>query len=250
MPIRDQKRRSQDPDTTAHLLGTVDFQRCLALQQRLVYESDAAQDGRITLLLSEHPACVTVGRAGSRTHVRLAPRELERRGWRMAWVNRGGGCLVHSPGQLAVYPIVPLSWHGWTVGEYLRRLQGGLYGALAEAGFASEPREGRFGLWARSGQLAAVGVAVKNWITYYGAYVNVNPELGRYRAVMTDAIDGTTMSSLAVERRKRVRMTTIREAVARHLAAAFDASDYHVHTGHPGLPAPEPVTRSDEVRVG
>ncbi len=27
------------------------------------------------------------------------------------WVNRGGGCLVHCPGQLAVYPIVPLRWH-------------------------------------------------------------------------------------------------------------------------------------------
>jgi lipoate-protein ligase B len=34
--------------------------------------------------------------------------------------------VLHAPGQLAVYPIVPLGLFGWTVGEYLRRLQRGM----------------------------------------------------------------------------------------------------------------------------
>ena len=46
------------------------------------------------------------------------------------WVNRGGGCLMHSPGQLAIYPIVPLRWHGFSVGEFLHRFQTGIIEAL------------------------------------------------------------------------------------------------------------------------
>ena len=61
------------------------------------------------LILCEHPPLITVGRQGSRGHIRFDTEELFVRGWPVRWVNRGGGCLLHLPGQLAIYPILPLA---------------------------------------------------------------------------------------------------------------------------------------------
>ena len=46
------------------------------------------------------------------------------------------------------------------------------------------------GVWGRTGQLAAVGVAVRHWVTYYGAYLNVCPPMGLFRLVETDGDGG------------------------------------------------------------
>ena len=158
-----------------HLLGSVDYEDCQWLQRRLVYEVGGHDDGRIIVLLCEHPPLISVGRRGSRGHIRWTNEQLRRRRLDVRWVNRGGGCVLHAPGQLAIYPIVPLAWHGWTVGEYLRRLQQAVLQTLDEFRIRAETYAPWAGVWGRSGQLAACGVAVRDWITCHGAFLNVNP---------------------------------------------------------------------------
>lgn len=238
------------PALQAHLLGVVDFDACLALQQRLVYETAGRADGQITLLLCEHPLAITIGRLGSRGHVRLARGELVSRRVEPRWVNRGGGCLVHAPGQLAVYPIVPLERHGLSVGDYLDRLQRGLAAALGDVCSPAMLQPGRYGVWGHTGQLAAVAVAVKNWVTYFGAYLNVAPALFPQRWVESDPRGRASMSSLAAERRQPVRMSGVREAVVRQLAAALNCDRYHLYSGHPLLARPRDANQMTAARVG
>ena len=144
------------PAMQAHLMGPVDYDDAERLQQRLVYEAGGRTDGRIHVLICEHRPIITVGRSGSHAHVRLAADELTSRQLEVRWVNRGGGCLIHGPGQIAVYPIVPLADRGWTVGEYLDRLQRGMLGTLAELGVAGEIKPGRHGVWGRGGLVAGI----------------------------------------------------------------------------------------------
>jgi lipoyl(octanoyl) transferase len=230
-----------DPRTTSeasvetYLVGQIDFAACLALQHRLVFEAGGRKDGQISLLLCEHPPLVTVGRLGSRGHIHLSPRELTSRQLEVRWVNRGGGCLLHAPGQLAVYPIVPLAWHGFSVGEFLGRFQSGILATLAELNVAGQTRAGQHGIWGRSGQLVAFGAAVKSWTTYFGAYTNVDPAMPPFRGIETDPLGRTPASSLTVERRQPVRMATVRATIVRHLATAFGCQRYHLYTGHPLL---------------
>lgn len=231
----------------AYLLGLVDFEACLNLQQRLVYELSGRDDGQIALVICEHPSVITVGREGSRGHVRFDPEELAARGLSVRWVNRGGGCLLHAPGQLAIYPIVPLSWHGFSVGEYLARLQQGLIDTLADLGIAAQTRPGRMDLWGRTGQLAAVGVAVKGWTTYHGAYLNVAPSMHPFQEIISDPASRSSMSSLAMERPQGVRMSTVRESLVRHLTQSLGCWRYHLYTSHPLLPAVAPTRRSSKV---
>jgi lipoyl(octanoyl) transferase len=229
------KPTARESSFEVHLLGQVDFSACLDLQQRLVYESGGRADGQVDLLLCEHPPTLTVGRRGSRAHLIVSRRELESRQIPLHWVNRGGGCLVHVPGQLAVYPIVPLAWHGYSVGQFLERLQSGIQATLEEMKFTVGSRPGRYGLWTRTGQVVAVAAAVKNWTSYFGAYINVAPDVDKLRLVNADPLTGTRMTTLSAERRQPVKMTRVREGLIRHLSAAFACPRYHIHSGHPLL---------------
>jgi lipoyl(octanoyl) transferase len=224
-----------DPAVETFLLGQIPFDAALALQQRLVFEISGRTDGQIALLLCEHPNVITVGRLGSRAHIHLSERALASRQWEVRWVNRGGGCLLHAPGQLAVYPIVPLACHGFSVGEYLQRLQDGILATLADLGIAGQTRAGSHGIWGRTGQLVSLGVAVKSWTTYFGAYINVDPSLQPFRSIQSDAFGLTPAGSLAAERRQPVRMAAVRATIVHHLATALGCQRYHLYTGHPLL---------------
>lgn len=233
-----------------HLLGSIDFDACLALQQRLVYECSGSSERQITLLVCEHPTLISVGRQGSRGDLHIPAIELEHRGIAVRWVNRGGPAVVHLPGQLAVYPIVPIERLGWSVGAYLDRLEGGLAAALDEAGFRNERLATHRGIFCRSGQVGVVGVSVKNGVSYYGAYLNAAPAMELVRRVTSDLRGRWPLSSLLVEQPRMVKMAGIRERVARRLAAAFDAEHCHYFTGHPFLFTPRRAGAASAAKVG
>ncbi len=224
-----------------HLLGTVPFPDFLVLQRRLVYEAGGHDDGRITVLLCEHPPLISIGRGGSRGHIRLTNEQLRLRQLEVRWVSRGGTCILHGSGQIALYPIVPLTWHGWSVGEYLRRLHVALTSTFDELRVRHESDASSSGIWGRSGQLACCGVAIRHWITSYGAYVNVNPQMTHYPFV--DVMDPlkatpgqkTTMGCLFAERRQAMSVPKVRATLIPHLAAALGTERYHLITGHPLL---------------
>ena len=219
----------------AHLLGQVEFGRCLELQRRLVDAAAARADGRIDLLICEHPEIITIGRGGSPADVRLDAEPLRAGQLEVRWVKRGGGCMVHVPGQLAVYPIVDLAWHDFSVGEYLDRFQAGVLETLDELGFSGTARPPRHGIWGRTGQLVSLGVAVRDWVSSHGAYLNVAPAMGLFRLVDTDPEEMTRMSCLMAERRQPIKMTSVRAELVGRLADAFGCDRYHLHTGHPWL---------------
>lgn len=234
----------------AHLLGTLDHHACLALQQRLVFESSGQADRRIALLLCEHPPLVTIGRQGSRSHVLFGSDELRSRRLEVNWVARGGGAVLHAPGQLAIYPIVPLAPFGWTVGEFLQRFERGLFDTLSALRLAPQTRCGRRGLWGRSGQLVMIGAAVRNWTTYHGAFINVAPPLELVRGIVSDPPEWAPASSLSVERQQAVRMTDVRSRLVPSLARAFDCERFQLYTGHPLARQTHTAARREKRRVG
>lgn len=223
------------PAMEAHLLGRIDFQRCLALQRKLVRRIALAGEEEICLLLCEHPDLITIGRGGSPADVQLDSRLIHSGKLPVRWVKRGGGCLVHTPGQLAVYPLVPLQWRRLSVGEYLDRFQAGVLATLEKLGIHGHTRPGQHGVWGRTGQLVTFGIAVHDWVAYHGAFVNVAPSMGLFRLIQTDPDRATRISSLVAERQRPVKMTSVRAELIPHLADAFGCDRYHLYTGHPML---------------
>src|SRR5262245_43496314 len=90
-----------------HLLGTVALDEAVRLQRALVYRLSGGEDAS-SLLLCEHPPMITVGRHGGSNSLLFCRDEAASRGWPVRWVARGGGPVLHLPGQLAIYPLLPL----------------------------------------------------------------------------------------------------------------------------------------------
>jgi len=215
-----------------YLLGLVDFDAALYLQERLMREVSDYSDGRGAMLVCEHPPLITVGREGSRSEIRCDQEELTARQVAVRWLNRGGGSLVHAPGQLAVYPILPIARRGWGLLAYRDRLEEALLDLCREMRVGARREPAIAGVVSRGGQLAHVGVAVQSWISSQGVFVNVNPPMDALKLVRSGGLRAT---SLAAERGSPVAMPAVRESLVRNLAARLNYGRYHLYTGHPLL---------------
>lgn len=238
MPTRLQSRsRRATPAVHFHLFGQVPLEDMHNLQRRLAYEAASRDDGRMAILVCEHEPLITIGRGGSRGDIRLDYEELARRQIEVQYVARGGGAILHGPGQLALYVIAPLARLRWTTGDYLRKLQTGLTTTLDELLVHHRQRDGQFGLWGASGLLAAFGISVRHGISGHGVAINVNPEPKLYRQVLSISGDSrSTMGSLLTERPGAGRMASVRSTLIAMLAPALGCETCQVFSGHPLLP--------------
>lgn len=224
------------PSLRVYLLGLIDFETCLNLQQRLLYEACDPHSGQPSVIVCEHPPLLTIGRNGSRSHLLCDPGDLKARQIDVRWINRGGGCWLHLPGQLAVYPILSLESCNFGLADYIERLERTLLDVAAEFRIAASVRERGYGLWSRQGQLASIGVAVRRWTTYHGFYLNVCPQLEPFRLIQQWP-SGDRASSFSAERQRPIKPASVREAVVRKLAEHLGFARYYLHTGHPTLKA-------------
>jgi lipoyl(octanoyl) transferase len=235
-PTTPEPKGADGPVLQAYLLGTVEFEAALALQKFLVYQTVAARD-TATLLLCEHPPLITVGRLGSRAHILCEPEELVARRWQVRWVNRGGGCVLHTPGQHAVYAVLALDRFGLGVQGYLDRVHQVLIDVLDDFSVRGQMRPGRPGVWAQGRLVAEVGVAVRDWVAYFGAYFNINPDLELMRRVRAGGADEPPMTSLERERRGPLRPSLVRERLLEHFATRFGFPRTALFSDHPQLRA-------------
>lgn len=217
-----------------YLLGSVEFEAALLLQRRLLYDISGDRT-QAALVLCEHPPLITVGRHGSRAHIYYDLDELHHRGWPVRWVNRGGGCWLHMPGQLALYSILPLDPPRLTITQYLQLFGGAIAGVLSDFGVHASLHLTDGGVWAGSRLIAGLGIAVRNWVAYFGGCLNLSPDLEEYRMVRCHPASCEPMTSLDRERRGPVRPTLIRQGLIEHYQNRFGFSRVSLFTSHPLL---------------
>ena len=218
---------------SVHLLGCVDWRSAKALQDRLAFELGGRADRHGFLLLCEHPPTVTVGREGSRADLLADEHDLTNRSVPVEWVARGGGVVVHSPGQLCAYPVLPVD------GDRLGPVP--LRDALATAAAAAcddlrvpnEVAARGDAVAARTGVVAEVGCAVRDGVSRWGLFVNVAPAMTLTRFAVRP--DGGVPSSLSACRHEPVAMPAVRSSLVRHLADGLGYATVHTFTGHPLL---------------
>lgn len=217
-----------------YLLGTVDYEEMLRVQRRLVYEI-AGNRGHGVLILCEHPAGISVGREGSHEHIRCSPSELLARQWPIRWVNRGGGCWLHLPGQLAIYPILALDRLGLGLQAYLDHLHAVLTDVLADFNLPGTMQPGRAGVWVNGRPVAQVGVAVRDWVAYFGATLNVHCDVELFKRVGSSRSGDAAMTSMERERRGPTRTATVRQRFVEAFRQEFDFGRVSLFHHLPGL---------------
>jgi lipoate-protein ligase B len=86
--------------------------------------------------------------------------------------------------------------------------------------------------------VAGVGVAVCDWVAYFGVALNVDPDLTPFRLVQTGESDDGPMTSLARERRGPVRPALVRQRLLEHFSETFACGRTDLFFSHPLLARP------------
>ena len=197
-------------------LGIVDYRKAYELQKRLLREHLQGRGSNFLLLL-QHKPVITIGRSGSRTNILASKLALEAEGIEIHEIERGGDVTYHGPGQLTGYPIIDLRCFKKDIHWYLRQLEEVIIRVLAGYGIAGERMEGYTGVWVGNEKVAAIGVAVRRWITYHGFALNVHPDMSHFGMIRPCGITDKGVSSLEKLLGYRVDM----EEVSERTASAF-----------------------------
>jgi lipoyl(octanoyl) transferase len=165
--------------------------------------------------LIEHPPLYTAG-TSTRPGDLLDPRLPVFR------TGRGGQLTYHGPGQRVGYVMLDLKPRGADIRRYVRDLEEWLIRTLARFNVRGERREGRVGIWVasrdgREAKIAAIGVRVRQWVTFHGVALNVDPDLSHYSGIVPCGISDRGVTSLAA-----LGITASMPEVDSALRAAFD----------------------------
>ena len=113
---------SSEKMCVAGYLGVILYGEALEIQQKLVKARD---EGIIpdVLLLLQHPPVFTLGKFRGEREILASPVLLAQKGIEVYKTSRGGGVTYHGPGQLVGYPILNLKDNGFSVREYIWKLE-------------------------------------------------------------------------------------------------------------------------------
>lgn len=184
----------------------------LLLQMRELHEAvQRGADGRIWLV--EHEPVYTAGRATPKDEISAGIVPIE----------RGGKITYHGPGQLTIYPIIPLPKRD--LRDWLKRIE--TYGVrIAEAfGLRAEPSVDGTGVFVAGRKFASIGVAVKRWVNLHGIGVNVTVDQAPWQKVRPCGLSPDIMTDLSTAAGRPVSMKEAAEHATAAISVLLDPSD-------------------------
>lgn len=201
-------------------LGRLEYSDAYRLQEQLRARRRAGEVGDL-LLLVEHDPVITLGRRARREHLLADPESLARQGITVQETNRGGDITYHGPGQLVGYPILDLQALRQSVHGYVRHLEEVLIRTVADFGVSAGRLEGLTGVWVGTRKIAAIGVAIRHWVTMHGFALNVAPCLEHFGLIIPCGIADKGVTSLTQILGRPVALEEVRPGLIQHFGEVF-----------------------------
>jgi lipoate-protein ligase B len=200
--------------------GLAEYREVLQLQHQL-REKRRKDEIPNTVLVTEHPAVITLGARQSANKLLASRKDLAQRHIDVVNIRRGGGTTAHNPGQLVFYPILHLQQLGLGISEYIRQLEAIGAELLEQLGVRSARRKGFPGLWVGPRKIASIGVRVSKFITYHGMAINIQNDLSIFDFIAPCGFDDIEMTSVLKETGKRYSMSQLKERLSQLLIRHF-----------------------------
>ncbi len=186
--------------------------------QKQVHAAVAGERVTPHLLLVEHPPVVTLGRNSGRENL-LRPESWYRdQGIDLHVIERGGDVTWHGPGQLVGYLILPV---GRRVRELFRRLELALIQVAASFGVEARTDPELAGVWHGRDKLCAVGLAVRDRVSFHGFALNVNTDLSSFDTIVPCGLAERGVTSLARILGEKQEMQTVKDRTALAMQEQF-----------------------------
>lgn len=210
-------------------LGLMDYQSAWALQ-RSVFSQVKQKQITSALILCQHKPIITMGRQSHKENILVNQKDLKRLNLRTYEIERGGDVTYHGPGQLCVYPIVNLTYFKKDIHSFLRSLEVLILEVLSEFGIKAETKVGLTGIWIKEKKIASIGIAIRNWITFHGASLNIKEDdLVNFCLIRPCGLD-IIMTSMEGALGKEVKFDQVKQAFVRRW---YETSNFtRVGRGH------------------
>lgn len=164
-------------------LGSMDYQKAWQLQKELGL--CAAKNQEAFLMGLEHPTVLTQGR---RLQQQPISQDLT---IPVVQTDRGGMTTIHNPGQLVIYPIVPLRALGFGVREWVEFLLSVTQKTLLKCNIIIIYKSN--GLFTKNGKIASLGIAIHKGISFHGLAINVSNDLEIFSKISPCGVQNQTM---------------------------------------------------------
>lgn len=172
----------------------VPYEQALAFMEERVAAIRAGQAPECVWLL-EHPPLYTAGTSAKPEDLLWHDR------FPVYHTGRGGQFTYHGPGQRVAYVMLDLKRRGADVRAYVHNLEEWLIRTLERFTVKGERRDGRVGIWVQRGggredKVAAIGVRVRQWVTFHGVALNIDPDLSHFQGIVPCGISQYGVTSL------------------------------------------------------
>ena len=227
------------------LAGPIGLDAWGAMSERLAWDVSEPGGRPPTLVICEFERSITVGRLGSRRDIDLTDEELAKRRLGVRFTGRGGGAILHGPGQIHVALFATLEDLGLSrhdVGGCVERMETGLEGAIRRLRCGAARDSGCHGVFGRTGLLAGVGMAIRRGVVSHGAWLNVTRAADvdatsdvahRIRTATGPARGAVPMSCVEADVQRRVRLQDARAALVEQVVDAYAFPSSHIQSGFP-----------------
>ncbi|MEW6256648.1 MAG: lipoyl(octanoyl) transferase LipB [Pseudomonadota bacterium] len=170
----------------------VPYPEALARMEARVADIAAGRAAEAVWLL-EHPALYTAGTSAK-------PADLVDARFPVFETGRGGQFTYHGPGQRVAYVMLDLKRRRQDLRRYVSALEAWLIGTLSAFTVTGERREDRVGVWVRTPggeeKIAAIGIRVRQWVTFHGISLNVDPDLSHFDGIVPCGVREHGVTSL------------------------------------------------------
>ena len=203
-------------------LGLIEYKKAYRLQKELLHKRSEGQIPDVLLLL-EHPPTITIGKSGRLENVLASPARLVEKGIPVLFTDRGGDVTYHGPGQLVGYPIIDLRNRGKDLHRYVRDLEEIIIKTLGDFSIPATIDENHVGVWVQNEEIAALGIAIKRWVSMHGFALNVNTDLEPFSLINPCGFSNRRATSMSNILSQNVSMVAVIERLLAHFSEVFDA---------------------------
>jgi lipoyl(octanoyl) transferase len=176
-------------------LGTLPYREAFQLQLEL-HREVASGEREGVLLLLEHPPVLTLGKNADLSFVLRDPEELRDLGVAFERSDRGGEVTAHMPGQLVIYPILPLQRLRLPPKLYVEKLLATVIMTLLDFGIEAYSDNEQPGVWIGTNKLCAVGVRIKERVSLHGLALNIHNSLSLFQSIIPCGLQGRGVCSM------------------------------------------------------
>ena len=119
--------------------------------------------------------------------------------------NRGGKTTYHGPGQRIIYFIINLNKRKKDIRQFISIIESSLMEFLNTYNLDCATYKNRVGIWVtgkngkkfkKEEKIGAIGLRLKNWITYHGLSFNINPDMKNYKYINACGLENYRNTSL------------------------------------------------------